>query len=353
VLGVVTLALLVVSVASPGGAEAATPTLSQLVGQRMVIAFSGTTANTRLLARIRAGQVGGVILFGSNVASSTQVTALTASLQAAARAGGQRRLLISVDQEGGLVKRFAWAPPHRSAKQLGALPQSAVQASGAGTGQALRRLGVNVDLAPVADVPAGPADFIEQQQRAFSTNRFTVSLDAAAFATGLEKDGVWPTYKHFPGLGHATVSTDVAPVTIADSQASIQRGLLPYKVALSRKLDPIVMLSNATYRNLGGQPAVWSPSIIRGLLRNRLGFTGVTITDSLDSAAITRGLPITTAALRSAKAGADMLLITGSQKESQAVFKALVKAAKSGTLPTSQLHASYSRISAFKAASAR
>ena len=342
-------ALFAAGVASASRAQAAAPTLSQLVGQRMVIAFSGTTANSRLLGRIRAGQVGGVILFGSNVVSPAQVSALTASLQAAARAGGQPRLLITVDQEGGQVKRFAWAPPHRSAKQLGTLPQSAVQASGAGTGQALHRLGVNVDLAPVADVPAGPADFIEQQQRAFSTNRFTVSLDAAAFATGLEHSGVWPTYKHFPGLGHATVSTDVAPVTITDSQAVIQRGLLPYKVALSRKLDPIVMLSNATYKNLGGQPAVWSPSIIRGLLRGRLGFTGVTITDSLDGASATRGLAITTTAVRSAKAGADMLLITGSQKESQAVFTALVKAAKAGSLPTSQLHASYSRIRTFKA----
>jgi len=94
-----------------GSAPAATPTLSQLVGQRLVVAFKGTTASRSLRARIRAGQIGGVILFGSNIASPSQLQALTAKLQLAARNGGQPPLLIITDQEGGLVKRIPWAPP--------------------------------------------------------------------------------------------------------------------------------------------------------------------------------------------------------------------------------------------------
>ena len=89
---------------------AATPTLSQLVGQRLVVAFKGTTASRSLRARIRAGQIGGVILFGSNVASPSQLKALTAKLQQAAHNGGQPPLLITTDQEGGLVKRIRGRP---------------------------------------------------------------------------------------------------------------------------------------------------------------------------------------------------------------------------------------------------
>src|SRR5207302_6853438 len=84
------------------------PTLAQLVGQRMLVAIHGTTADSTILARIRAGQVGGVILFSSNISDATQLAHLTAQLQAAAKAGGRPRLLIATDQEGGLVRRLPW-----------------------------------------------------------------------------------------------------------------------------------------------------------------------------------------------------------------------------------------------------
>lgn len=329
-------------------APAAAPTLPELVGQRLVVAMAGTRADRSLLARIRAGHVGGVILFGANVASPAQLASLTASLQAAARAGGQPRPLIAADQEGGLVKRIPWAPPNRSAQQLGMLPPSGSAKSGSLTAAALHKVGVNVDLAPVADVPAGPADFIQRQHRAFSTSRFTVATDAGAFAGGLEGAGVWPTLKHFPGLGRATVSTDVALVRIGASRTTLTRGLLPYRVAIRRGLDPIVMLSTAVYPTLDWRAAAWSPPIIRGLLRHGLGFSGVTITDSLDSAAAVRGQTDSALALRSAKAGADLLLVTGSESAGRAVYQHLLSAARSGALPMSQLTASYGRITALK-----
>ena len=208
-------------------AASTAPTRSQLVGQRLIVAFGGTHAGTGLLARVRAGQVGGVILFSQNIASASQVAALTSSLQAAARVGGQPRLIIATDQEGGLVKRIPWAPPNMSAQMLGTLPDARSARSGAATARALRALGINVDLAPVADVPAGPADFIERQHRAFSTSRFTVASHAAAFASGLESGHVWPALKHFPGLGLATVSTDDALVRITATKRKLTRALLP------------------------------------------------------------------------------------------------------------------------------
>jgi beta-N-acetylhexosaminidase len=334
-----------------GGARAqpaAAPSLARLVGQRLVVAIAGPRANAQILARIRAGQIGGVILFGRNISTSSQLTALPASLQAAARAGGQPPVIVATDQEGGEVKRIPWAPPNLSAQALGTRPAARSQSSGAATGAALAADGVNVDLAPVADVPAGPGDFIAAQHRAFSTNRFTVAADAAAFSAGLEQGRVLPTLKHFPGLGLATVSTDAALVRITASSARLMKGVLPYRVAFRRGLDPIVMLSTAVYPALDWRAAAWSPPIIGDVLRGDLGFTGVTITDSLDSAAAVRHQTDPVVALRSAQAGADLLLITGSQATSAAVYSRLLAAAKSGVLPMSNLTASYNRIVALK-----
>ena len=113
-----------------------------------------TTPSPGLLGRIRRGEIGGVILFGRNVTTATALRALTKQLRDAATAGGQLPLLIAVDQEGGSIKRIPWAPPTLSPPQMGADGRtSTARSQGAATGTALAGLGINVDLAPVADVP--------------------------------------------------------------------------------------------------------------------------------------------------------------------------------------------------------
>ena len=103
--------------------DAAAPVpLPALVGSRLVVGMDGTTPSPALIERIRGGRVGGVILMGANVRTAAQVRALTASLRAAARSGG-RRILIATDQEGGLVRRFRWAPPVAAAEELGRLTE--------------------------------------------------------------------------------------------------------------------------------------------------------------------------------------------------------------------------------------
>src|SRR4029079_718333 len=154
--------------ASPAAAGAAAP-LETLVGERLVVGMQGTMPSAALLDRIRRGRVGGVILMGTNVRSAPQVRTLTASLRAAARGGG-RRLLIMTDQEGGLVRRFRWAPPAAAAEKLGMRTEGAIRRTGRSTATALERLGVYVDLAPVADVPGVPGSFIAATDRGFSTN---------------------------------------------------------------------------------------------------------------------------------------------------------------------------------------
>jgi len=336
---------------TPIVARSPVPNLAQLIGQRLVVAMDGTTApSSALLGRIKRGEIGGVILFGRNVTTAAALKALTAKLQATAKAGGQPRLLIAVDQEGGSIRRIPWAPPTLSPPQMGTDGRtSTARSQGAATGQALLGLGINVDLAPVADVPGSTSSILFKQGRTFSFNADTTAALATAFAEGLQSVGVDATMKHFPGLGLATANTDTTVVTISASTMALAPGLTPYEAAIPNGL-PIVMLSNATYTAYdAGNAAGWSNAIVNNLLRDQLGFDGVTMTDSLDGTAHARGVSSASLALKAAHAGADLILLTGSEATTSGVFTALYDAAKAGTLPRTQLVTSYERIAGLKA----
>jgi beta-N-acetylhexosaminidase len=336
--------------AVPPASAAAAPTLAQLIGQKLVVRMDGVTPSADLLGRIRRGEVGGVILFGSNITTRTALIATTRTLRRAAVAGGQPKLMIAVDQEGGSVNRIPWAPPTLSAAQMGRIGLASVaRTQGASAGSALRALGINVDLAPVADVPSSTSSFMYRAGRTISFNSSRTALLADAFATGLESAGVLPAMKHFPGIGFATRNTDASVVTINVSKAALAPGLQPYRTAIGHHI-PLVMLSNATYTAFDVLDAAgWSRAIGQTLLRRDLGFTGVTITDSLDGTATARRLTTRLLAVRAARAGTDMILTTGSEASTRAVYAALLRKAQDGWIPTATLRASYVRILALKA----
>jgi beta-N-acetylhexosaminidase len=303
-----------------------------------------------LLARARAGQIGGVILFGSNIYSAAQVEALTAKLQAAAAAGGRPPLLIATDQEGGAIKRIPWAAPTLSPPQMGSIGlASTARQQGAATGQALLGLGIDCDLAPVADVPGSTASFMYQEGRTWSFDPSVSATLSNAFARGLESAGDVPVMKHFPGIGYAAQNTDSSVVTIPNPISDLAAGLQPYSTAIAKSI-PMIMLSNATYTALDPvNGAGWSRAIAKGLLRDQMGFRGVTITDSLSGTAKARGIPVSTLAIRAAIAGTDMILVTGSEASTQATYQALLAAARAGQISRTRLLASYTRILTLKA----
>lgn len=282
----VTLALSCAIAGAAPARTAAAPSLRELVGQRLMISFAGTTPSASLLQRIRRGEVGGVILFGGNVTGPPQLRRLVDRLQQAARDGGRPPLLVATDQEGGAIRRVPWAPPTLAGAALAVLGPDAVRVEGRRTGAALRAAGITVDLAPVADV-AGPGSFLAAEQRALGTTPAGAGAAAVAFARGLADARVAATVKHFPGIGAATRNTDRTAVTIGGGSVALARALEPFRAAVAAQV-PIVMLANAGYAALDGKPAAWSPAV-QALLRHELGFTGVTITDALDAAAATRG----------------------------------------------------------------
>jgi beta-N-acetylhexosaminidase len=328
----------------------AAPTYAQLVGQKLMVAMSGTTPSADLLGRVGRGEVGGVILFGSNITSAAGLRALSARLQAAAAGGGQPSVLIATDQEGGSVRRIPWAAPTLSAPQMGRLG-SAQRAfyEGKATGIELRCGGINNDLAPVADVPLSTSSFMYQQGRTWSFDAPLTATLSDAFASGLEAGGDLPTMKHFPGIGRATLNTDTHVVMITASTTMLAPGLQPYQKAIGHGI-PMIMLSNATYTAYDSANAAgWSHAISVGLLRTTMGFSGVSITDSLTGTAAARGVTDTSLAVKAARAGTDMIMLTGSEASTKASYATLLLDAQNGTIPLATLQASYSRILALKA----
>ena len=321
-------------------------TIRELVGQKFVVAMNGTSPSPALLARIRRGEVGGIILFGANVESRAQLVRSVAAMQRAARTSGRPPLLIAADQEGGEIRRLPWAGPALTTSELGRLSPARIEEEARAAGLELRSAGINVDLAPVADVPA-PGSFMALEGRTFAPDASGVATAATAFAQGLASARVAASLKHFPGIGRATRNTDRTAVALNATLGQITRtDLLPFRKAVAAGV-PLVMISNATYPALDTKPAPWSPRI-QALLRDQLSFEGATITDSLDDAAATRGRTIASVASLAAQAGIDLLLLTGSEASSDGAYESVVRAAEQGKVSVAALRRSDARITALK-----
>ncbi|HEY5197135.1 MAG TPA: glycoside hydrolase family 3 N-terminal domain-containing protein, partial [Solirubrobacteraceae bacterium] len=188
--------------ATGGGSQApAALPVGRAVGQMIIAGFSGRKPAATLLARIHDGHVGGVILFGGNTGGGQAGTLrLVKSLQAAAASGHQPGLLIMTDQEGGAIRRLP-GPPKLAASQMTSGRIAGQQ--GLAAGRYLAGAGVNVDLAPVADVRRNANGFLAVEHRTFGSTAGDVAVRACAFAEGLGSAGVVSTFKHFPGLGMA------------------------------------------------------------------------------------------------------------------------------------------------------
>jgi beta-N-acetylhexosaminidase len=295
----------------------------------------------RFLTRIRNGKMGGVVLLGNGWLTRHTAATVTAELQQAACTRGEP-LLIAVDQEGGIVRRLAWAPPTEAPDAMTSPADAREQAAGAAA--ALLSVGIDVDFAPVVDTP-GPAGNFEGS-RVFSSSRTWNAQMAHSFVAGLQANGVAATAKHFPGLGLATGNTDNGRIVIRAAASRLHRGLLPFQSAVKAGVK-LVMVSTAVYPKLDGskRPAAFSSTIINGLLRKQLGFEGVTVTDSLTAPAADR-IPHT--ATRAMLAGSD-LLIWGAESASEHGYATLLADEAGSTRLQNRLTQAAARIRALKA----
>jgi beta-N-acetylhexosaminidase len=316
----------------------------RLVGQMLMVRMEAT-ATDELRARVRSGELGGVILFPPEGADPRAVGEQVAALRRVADRAGTPAPLVAIDQEGGEVKRLPSLPPTRSPRGVARSGEAVAAAEGTATASALRGLGIDVDLAPVLDVPEVPGAFIAS--RTYSADAAQAGALGVAFGTSLQSGRVGATAKHFPGLGMATQNSDLGPSTIGASRAQLDRGLAPFTDAIAAGFD-LVMVANATYTALDPRrPASQSPRVVDGLLRGDLGYGGVVITDDLGAGALTgAGLDEGDAAVGAARAGADLLLFALS--DGSAARRALRAALADGELDRGALLASCARLTALR-----
>ena len=314
--------------------------LRHQVGQLIVMRFNGPGPPAYVPRALRAGRAGGVILFKDNVASRPALKQLVAKLQRGA--GGSA--LVTTDQEGGEIRNLTWAAP--AAGQSAAATAERARADARAAARDLRASGVNVNLAPVGDVASGAGSVMSG--RAFPGDAQQVAALTRAAVEGYRGTRVAATVKHFPGLGAASENTDDAPVSLTRSpQQLLGEDLPPFRAAIAARV-PLVMASHAVYPSLDPDAiASQSRYVLHRLLRQRLGFRGVVVTDSLEAKAVTERAGPAVAAVRSVRAGADLVLTTGAGSHLR-VLRALVAEAQRSPAFRQRVEESAARVLALK-----
>lgn len=304
----------------PTQARLADLTLEQKVGQLFMVGVPIADADTTVRDLVTRRHVGNIMLAGRSAASQSAVAGFVASHTrlATADATAGIGMLVSVDQEGGAVQvlkgvGFGLIP---SATRQGQWTADEVRTRSQEWGAQLRATGVNMNLAPVLDVvPASNVarnDPIGKVSRHFGTDPARVASHGIAAMRGFADAGVVPAVKHFPGLGLVQGNTDYVE-RVKDTEITATHPYLqPFAEAIAQGA-PVVMMSLATYTRIDPeQPAALSPAVVTALLRERLGFTGVVISDSFSAASV-RGIDPAQRAPRFIDAGGDLILTNGPQ----------------------------------------
>ena len=329
--------------APPAAAEASPQSLARMAGSRIVLGFDGYSPPDALLRQVRRGRAGGVILYSRNVSSRAQVKDAVRTIQRA-RPDGDPPLLLLIDQEGGLVKRLPGAPD-RSAEEMGADGRTSLaRREGRATAENLRGVGVNVDLAPVADV-GRPGSNVEREQRSFSSDPRKVARLAGGFAGGLHQGHVAAVAKHFPGLGAASAEDADSSRTVIHLSRSRLRAVdeVPFR-ALADDDVPLVMLSSAIYPAFSDNHAMFARKIVTRELRERLGFGGVALADDLDAPVVAGTGSAGDRAVRTARAGADLMMFAHSITDGQRGADALADAVRAGDLSRASMERAAERV---------
>ncbi len=291
------------------------------------------------LPSVRDG-VGGVLLLGS--ARAPDLAGRLAKLKAEAL-GGIAPLVMS-DEEGGGVQRVAYLVGSMPwARTMAAtLTSEQVRVLAERTARKMVANGITMNLAPNLDLASGPGPDARHIDgpRSFSTDPQIATNYGLAFAQGTRDGGVVPVMKHFPGEGQATANTDYAAALTPTLPSMEQFDLAPFQAAVGAGA-PAIMVGNATVPGLSAGPASLSYPVITGLLRRRLGFHGLILTDSLSAGAITvAGLDVGQAAVQAIAAGADMVIVASGDPNTvaEAIVKAVEAGVDTGLLPTGRLN---------------
>ena len=301
-----------------------TLSLEQLAGQRLMVGFDGKQFNAHLEFLIRDLRVGGIILFTQNVENPHQVKKLCSAMQEYARLHGQPPLMIAIDQEGGEVARlkepFTQFAGNSAMKDVADAVYFAQT-----TATELADAGINMNLAPVMDVvPAESASIMAA--RSFGQDPLWVSKLGLTIISQLQQNNIMAVAKHFPGIGRTVLDSHIDLPSCECGLAELEScDLIPFADSIEHEVAGI-MLSHVIYKKIDPRwPASLSQRIALKLLRERLRFSGISMTDDLDMGAIKNHFDIKTAIRQILQADIDMTLICHQGPNIEIAYKEILR----------------------------
>lgn len=314
---------------------------TEKLGQMVMIGIQGTKVDDDSLYMLNQYYMGGVILFDRNMESLEQVKQLTSDLQA--QSNEKVLLFIGIDEEGGDVVRMAEKlTPAPSQKEIGAtgdIEQAKTWAIK--TAKSLKDMGINVNFAPVADVGSN-------DKRSYSTDANTVIDFVRAATKGYQQENIIYSLKHFPGIGKGKVDShiDSSSIDVA-KEVLMTEDILPFKTIIdeSDPNDYFILVSHLKYLALDEEyPASLSSKIMTDLLRNKLGYKGIIITDDMEMGAVANHNDFRSIGVNAVKAGADIVLVCHEYEHQQEVYLGLLDAVNNGEISQERIDESIKRI---------
>ncbi len=328
--------------------------LAARVAQLFMVGTSVDGADAVTLAAVADPGIGGVFLHGRSEAGTASIAALVSQFQGE-RPADAPALWIATDQEGGDVQvlsgpGFDDMPTALTQARDGCDP---IGAEALRWGEQLAQAGVTMNLAPVADIVTSPSTAwdnapIGRLNRNYGYDEPTVVACAGAFAQGMRAAAVLPTFKHFPGLGRTTDNTDNS-ADVVDTQVTADSPDVDVYRDLLAQGPAVVMMSTAVYQQIDASaPAAFSSAVVTGLLRDRLGFDGVVMTDDLSATAQVEQWSPGDRAVLAVEAGVDVLLVSADSSVFGEMYAAVLQKAESDPAFSAQVDAAVSRILALK-----
>ena len=318
-------------------------TLDEKIGQMIITGFNGSEYNDDMDRLINEYKVGGVILFARNIEDSNQMIDLTRALQ---ENNNNLPLFISIDEEGGRVSRLPDdVEKFPSAFTIGLInDQQTAYENGKEIGYTLKRLGINLDYAPVLDIYSNENNTVIGD-RGFSTEESIVSTMGIATMEGIEDSDIIPVVKHFPGHGDTEVDSHYGlPIVYKTLEELRNFEFIPFVKAIESGCD-VIMVSHIILNEVDSiNPASLSKIVISDLLRKDMGFDKVVITDDMSMGAITSIMSIEEACIKSIEAGCDILLLGNAYEEIEQVINSIKLKLYNGEISEEQINKSVKRI---------